>query len=280
MLITPEFYADRYMNMTAVLPDGTVQRVEIRKYLNTGDVYLAPEKASAREKGAVAEYSRLCSKVAKLIGKKKCPAEFQLDGWPFERKGLQRVYSGKGSPADILDALWLANKAGMVDAVSLQDYTDKFMGVDCNGLVGNYVGKHMPVYAFFEKPYKDIKKIKPGDTIVYYYGQPSKAGQHVALVGEVFSASGNKLDYNIVDSGGPDLGVKIRRHTHTVLKDETGLLYFQGDRRGYYSEGPPKLGQNAWHRFRAPGLTGTIIQVTRDFLAETLVEDEAPKKKR
>jgi hypothetical protein len=66
------------------------------------------------------------------------------------------VYAGKGSPEDISDILWLARHWDLVDVTqtaaapkknlradatwTLQHYCDDYVGLDCNGFVGNYVG--------------------------------------------------------------------------------------------------------------------------------------------
>jgi hypothetical protein len=79
-----------------------------------------------------------------------------------------------------------------------------------------------------------------------------------------------------VDSGGPELGVKVRYHTLDLKKDRAGTVYYHaGDRRGFLVEGPAKKGPNAWARFRAPGLWGEVIKSTRDFVTDNLLPAEA-----
>jgi hypothetical protein len=263
--VTPEEYAGKYLHLTAVLYDGTVKEVAIQKYLNTGEAWNNPDAAKARPKAAVAEYFRLLGKLNKELPGKKVPKQFILDGWSFDRESLQRCYSGKGSPAEIMDALWLANRCALLDASNVQDYCDSFLGLDCNGFCGNFVGEHRPVGAYDENPRKDFATIATGDLIVFYNGVRNRTGKHIAAVGRLFELKGDKLRCNVVDSGGPELGVKIREKTLDLKKDKAGTVYYAaGDRTAYIVAGPPKKGPNPWARFRAPGTLGEVIKAIRD----------------
>jgi hypothetical protein len=46
---------------------------------------------------------------------------------------------GKGSPEDCQIVLQLAVKLGRATKLNLQSYCDKYLGLDCNGFVGNYL---------------------------------------------------------------------------------------------------------------------------------------------
>ena len=55
------------------------------------------------------------------------------------------VHSGKGSPEEIAIALHLVSRYKLYDkiyasdpAAGVRDYCDKYIGLDCNGFVGNY----------------------------------------------------------------------------------------------------------------------------------------------
>jgi hypothetical protein len=54
---------------------------------------------------------------------------------------LYACYNGKGSPEAIAQTLRLANVCGLVEGTrdALQRYCDKYIGLDCNGFVGNYL---------------------------------------------------------------------------------------------------------------------------------------------
>lgn len=270
-----EDYAKWYLGLPVMLFDGTIKQVAIKKYLNTGDAWTNPDAAAARPKAAVAEYSRLLGALRTALGRKPS-ATFDLDGWQFDRKGLQRAYSGKGSPAEIMDVLWLASRCRFLDINNVQDYCDHFLGLDCNGFVGNFIGQHMPVGAFYQRPRRDFQLIAAGDLIIFFIGQPNSNGKHIAAFGNLTGTFGKQLIANVVDSGGPEVGVKIVSHTLELKKDHIGRVYFDhGKRVGFICEGPVKTGPNSLTRFRAPGLSGELLKSVRDFRADSLLPTAA-----
>jgi hypothetical protein len=278
--MTPEEYADKYLHLTAVLYDGTVKEVSIRKYLNTGVVWAAlnkhvplPSVPSGREKNAITEYFRVLSAVAGAL-KTNHPTTFTLDGWSFDILGVQRAYSGKGSPAEILDALWLANRFKFVDGPSLQSYCDRFLGLDCNGFVGNYVGAFGPVNYYDVNPRKEFADVSTGDPLTFYVGARSmKVYEHIGVVGRILSLASDKLTFNIVQSGGPEDGVQVTLRPDTPLKkDKDGTVYYDETSirgwRGYFAAGPAGAYPRASSRYRAAGTQGEAIQVTRMMAGE------------
>src|SRR5262249_53059217 len=58
----------------------------------------------------------------------------------IDKQRLYNAYTGKGSPEDIALTLRLAVRFGLVagDTKSLQDYCDKYLGLDCSAFVCNY----------------------------------------------------------------------------------------------------------------------------------------------
>lgn len=97
------------------------------------------------------ERSSLLSAVAKIIGVKNLPSTFRFPqsdvmdtAKPFYRQGINRAYRGKGSPSEIADAIRLAVRCGRIGkgkaAPTIDQYAKQFLGLDCNGLVGNYYG--------------------------------------------------------------------------------------------------------------------------------------------
>src|SRR5262249_37660557 len=62
------------------------------------------------------------------------------------RPTLMAVHSGKGSPEEIAKVLYLVAKYKLYDvkmfgtdaAAGVRDYCNKYIGLDCNGFVGNY----------------------------------------------------------------------------------------------------------------------------------------------
>jgi len=58
----------------------------------------------------------------------------------IDTESVHRTFVGKGSPPDIQLSLRLAIRYGKVaaDATSVQNYCDKYIGLDCSGFVSNY----------------------------------------------------------------------------------------------------------------------------------------------
>ena len=98
-----------------------------------------------------AERNSLLSTVAKILGVKRLQTSFRfpqndvIDSTKtFYKEGINRAYRGKGSPDEIADVIRLAvrcERIGKGKAFSAIDqYASQFLGLDCNGLVGNYHG--------------------------------------------------------------------------------------------------------------------------------------------
>lgn len=63
----------------------------------------------------------------------------------ISKQSLYDVCTGKGSPLEIAQALRLLIRFGMVaaDTKSLQDYCDKYLGIDCSEFVCNYANLNL-----------------------------------------------------------------------------------------------------------------------------------------
>jgi hypothetical protein len=79
-------------------------------------------------------------KLAGVGAGKLLPSVFEVQGDKYVTTSLQRVYSGKGAPDEIQDALWLASLCGLVNDGTVATYADNNLGVDCGGFVANYWG--------------------------------------------------------------------------------------------------------------------------------------------
>ena len=55
--------------------------------------------------------------------------------WYYARK----AFYGKGTPEEAQITLQLADRFGLLKGGTMQAYCDKFLGLDCNGFVGNYL---------------------------------------------------------------------------------------------------------------------------------------------
>lgn len=148
----------------------------------------------------------------------------------FYTKGIYRAYNGKGSPDEIIDVLRLAcrfDRPKKTGCATLTAYAKKFIGLDCNGFVGNYHGLspelHVSIWAygwtgkpdkvaalkeaerlsiesFFPlKPRTDVKEARSGDVLASL----NAAGKihHVALIDDVFGGEANLMRCRIVEWG-------------------------------------------------------------------------------
>jgi hypothetical protein len=59
----------------------------------------------------------------------------QNELWYYARK----PFFGKGSPEEAQITLQLADRFGLLGGGTMQSYCDKYLGLDCNGFVGNYL---------------------------------------------------------------------------------------------------------------------------------------------
>jgi hypothetical protein len=99
------------------------------------------------------------------------------------RSKMMDLHSGKGSPDEIAAALHLVSRYKLYDprfaaspAAGVRDYCDKYIGLDCNGFVGNYaraLGKakvpntEIVHYASTGDRRTRIEKIEPNDVLVW-----------------------------------------------------------------------------------------------------------------
>jgi hypothetical protein len=153
---TPADYAARYESITVPSPDGGAD-------LATGlavDTYLLGLRT-----GTFDERARVGKKIQKdlAIRRKSDPSakivvrvntpdgvdEHSFDGLSFNDGDqlwalLRYPFVGKGSPEGIqallqLGSVELPGSPAAIKAANFQAYCDKWLGLDCNGLVGNYL---------------------------------------------------------------------------------------------------------------------------------------------
>jgi hypothetical protein len=94
------------------------------------------------------------------------------------------VFIGKGSPANIQQALRLAVAFGLLEISqsAIQNYCDKNIGLDCSGFAGNYLGgnwRSTPCSEYAKKKINNLDDITTGTAIVW------QNGKHVALVDKI-----------------------------------------------------------------------------------------------
>jgi hypothetical protein len=163
---------------------------------------------------------------------------------PFYWVGLKRCFMGKGSPSEIKDALRLAarfNRLKATNCPNLDAYAKKFLGLDCNALVGNYFGispalsieswahgwtgkkamdelspgarvkaglgeaEELSLKKYFPlKPRTSAREIRNNDVLVTV--TPGGIYKHVAVVHDVVAVDDNNVTWTVVEWGeeGPE----------------------------------------------------------------------------
>jgi hypothetical protein len=225
-MISPTEYARRYHRMKVHIDfapqySGTVN---ITKYQN-----------GPRE-DCNAEMDALKTDLAKIL-KRKIDSTFYFppgdvipSAEPFFAKSIYRAYTGKGSPDEIKDVLRLAcrtNRPKKTGCATLDAYAKKYIGLDCNGFVGNYHGLspelHVTIWAygwtgkadkikelkaaerlsveqyFPLKNRTDVKEVRNGDVLASLNSEGKI--HHVALVDDVAPGEGNKIRWRVVEWG-------------------------------------------------------------------------------
>jgi hypothetical protein len=108
----------------------------------------------------------------------------------IDRKSIDRSFSGKGTPNDILMTLWLATHVGQITAdpkklnkrcATSENYALWYLGMDCSGFAMNYLGIDSSIHALDdhskELRRKELTDIKPGDAMC-----EGKDYHHIAIV--------------------------------------------------------------------------------------------------
>jgi hypothetical protein len=188
--MSPLEYAARYLNLQVpVVQDEKVaqwQSVTLHRYvLITGrdggnviwdrnhphnqaahDALLSKLTAHFAKKGAT-----LTVHVKETDGTR---AHSDFDGWRNLWYYAKKAFFGKGSPQEAAITLQLAARFNLDKGGDLQAYCDTYLGLDCNGFVGNYLvhGHRGKDWEFAEPPGTDYLANKTIDAIVKANGAP------------------------------------------------------------------------------------------------------------
>lgn len=172
---------------------------------------------------------------------------------------MVHVHTGKGSPEEIATALHLISRYKLYDpkfasdpAAGVRDYCDKYLGLDCNGFVGNYaraIGKNkvpntlIQQYAPVEARRKRIEDVQANDVLVW------TDFSHIAVIHSVETMTTGTdgkpaRDCVVVESSGANLA----QTTSTVnggLQNSTYSLRAVGSNKVFYAERPKGRMRNA-----------------------------------
>ena len=150
--LTPAEAKEKYENCPVVLSDSTITRVRIHKYrIDRADPDFAdPNKrildqdADAELRHARGHLRRWCQQDGEVS------QELRNRIRQIVREGrLTNTFSGKGSPKDMSLFLTTLSISGRIrdalpasaakpERLRIEDYADRFVGVDCSGFVNNF----------------------------------------------------------------------------------------------------------------------------------------------
>jgi hypothetical protein len=194
--MSPKEYADRYLDIQvpAVQDDKVTrwQSVRLDQYVLVVTIDPAtwdadhPNNAAARDAMLGKLRDHFSKKGATLTVHFKTGAaiiEPTFNNWGDLWYYARKAFVGKGSPEEAAITLQLADRFNLLKGADLQTYCDTYLGLDCNGFVGNYL-----VHGFrnggwdTEPPGTDYLANKQIDAIV-------SAGAPVDKVDDLVSAS-------------------------------------------------------------------------------------------
>ncbi len=232
--MTPLEYMLLYLCLPVKLENGESGVANIDMYLNHG---IQPRSGVAWSAG-----DQLLGEMAQETKTATNSHQFTISGLPIKAINIRRTFMGKGSPQNNKEAIWLAHRYGYImnanrkraGAKTLLQYTRTYMGLDCNGFVGNYLAQDhntsIEVYGDPANRLTDVKDIQKGTCLVWV---PAGGGQfpHIAIVNSA-RVVGDLLQWDLVQSsgsliqGGPANGLRYGTWPKPVK-------YFKADRRGH-----------------------------------------------
>lgn len=134
-LMSPVRYAERYWGLDVPFADGPV-RVNVHQYrLRDPDVEKDYLLSAVKEHFQTNQKSDPGWKLRLTVNGE--PADFASVAGMTRR--LISPFFGKGSPEDCQIVLQLAVLVRNKTKTELQDYCDRYLGLDCNGFVGNFI---------------------------------------------------------------------------------------------------------------------------------------------
>jgi hypothetical protein len=150
--MSPKEYAARYLDLQVpVIQDDKVvrwQSIRLDQYVLV--VTIEPATWDANRPNNEAARDAMLSKLREYFAKNGATLTVHFktgnatiaptfnnwgDLWYYARK----AFVGKGSPEEAAITLQLADKFNLLKGADLQTYCDTFLGLDCNGFVGNYL---------------------------------------------------------------------------------------------------------------------------------------------
>ncbi len=257
--MTPTEFLGRYHNLAYTLGDGSTGFAQISRYQSGASG--APWAARGAVFAGIARDLRR-QPGSEHVSAWNLPAAFSIEDRDFTRIGVTRVFMGKASPDEMTNVIWLAQRYGIINNaqvptpppnLTVQQYADAIIGLDCNAFVGHYYGLNpeteIPFYSRGARR-RSKEDVQSGDiviSVVEFGGSLIK--EHIALT-EGFQ--GDTL--TLVEWGSP--GQNHHRSTHTVhtSNEANGDLYYRyvsdeeahrrspGKKYFHAPPGPPRRG--------------------------------------
>jgi hypothetical protein len=206
--MTPSEYLNRYHRLAYVLDDWTGGIAEVSRYVlgASGSVW---DSRSLMLNGIAHELNSQPG--ATRVNAWHLPDSFVIDGSILHKRNIMHVYTGKASPDEMADVIWLAHRFGLItnparprrDSKSVERFVADTLGCDCNGLTGNYFGINpntaIDSYAVASRRRRSVEDIRPGDVLISTVGGHR---EHIALVDSVGAGqSRGTHTVNIVEWG-------------------------------------------------------------------------------
>ncbi|HEX5717882.1 MAG TPA: hypothetical protein VF179_17115 [Thermoanaerobaculia bacterium] len=255
--MTPEAYADKYLNLTWEYDKKSFQ-VAIRKYLAIDAKYCDQTKidGSADAKQWLLDAIKAAPDVQMADGIIQVTTLKKII--PFEH--IEKTFKGTASPSRIANTLWLATHLKFItvsptdptiagrEAARPQDYADWYLGMDCRGFANNYLGlnAHQRTVTSFDENKttrrQTIAAIKMGDVMVKRV-IASNSYEHIAIVVRVLRKSDTSMQLFTVESYGYKLA-GIGRHDRNLIMTSPGIFVEQGAAKPaeIYIQPPPNQG--------------------------------------
>ncbi len=149
MFLTPAHYLEQFGRIEFRVGEYDVRGpVAVRRYRNADHTDPVSAAGPGIAKG-LKIVQHLRDRYKRITGKTLMKSEFTIpsasksDWFPalplsMELNSIARTFNGKGSPHDISIGLAAAVATKVADLDTIDDFIDKFIGLDCNGFVGGY----------------------------------------------------------------------------------------------------------------------------------------------
>jgi hypothetical protein len=263
--MTPSQYADWYLKRNTVLDNDQIVTIRIDKYLQNN--------GSTRNKNGLAAKDAIIGAMVAETKTSWAAHTFNIDGWLVGKVDVACVFMGKGSPAEIANAVWLASRYGLilidpkrknhsgVRTRTFTEFCDDCVGLDCNGFVNNFFSfsrdKSIDTYdvGYPKARRQSVDEVKANDVLIFIEeddaaaknvksGQPGGTSyKHIALVDTATPVDKDQLQLTLAQSSGGDLGLHVSTDVKKFANYGKGIFFASGSRHAYAVPPPAGAGK-------------------------------------